>query len=161
MFKPVDQVRAPDPYVARTSGRDGTAAITLEEQHDWVASIELPPTVPEEVRRSFNTARNAFVYAWFSYDLGALAEAQAYNTVELALRRRLGPRAHPKDTFSPLLEKAVAEGLLKEPPQGPPLALGLRLRRNDRAHPSNTILNPALTVQTLEFCAGVIRDLFR
>jgi len=160
MFKSLDQIRQPDPFVASASGRDGTAPITLEEQHDWVAALQLPSTVPQEVCRSFDTARNAFLYAWFSYDLGALAEAQAYNAVELALRLRLGPRAHPRDTFKPLLDKAVADGVLREPVGGQPLALSLRLMRNDRAHPTSTVLNPALTLGVLELCAGVIREIF-
>ncbi|MAK81336.1 hypothetical protein [Phenylobacterium sp.] len=160
MFKRLETIWQADPYVAGTTGRDGTAPLTLEEQHDWVASIQLPAQVPAEVVRSFDTARNAFLYAWFSYDLSALAEGQAFRTVELALRLRLGARAHPKDTFAPLMEKAVADGFLKELAGGPPLALGLRMMRNDRAHPSSTVLSPALTLQTLELCAAVISQLY-
>ena len=160
MFKPQHQLRQPDPLVAGTSGRDGSAPITLEEQHDCVAGIQLSSRTPQEVLTAFDAARNAFVYAWFSYDLAELAEAQAFKAVELAMRLRLGARAQPKDTFTPLIQKAVKDGLLKDPPGGPPLTLALRLMRNDRAHPSRTRLNPAQTVMTLELCSQVITELY-
>src|SRR3546814_18114541 len=87
MLKSVDQVLKPDPLVASTCGRDGRAPLTVEEHHYAVAQITLSNSVPAVAGEAFDRARNAFLYAWFSYDLGALAEAQAIFSVELALRR--------------------------------------------------------------------------
>src|SRR3546814_8954150 len=95
--------------LASTCGRDGRAPLTVEEHHYAVAQITLSNSVPAVAGEAFDRARNAFLYAWFSYDLGALAEAQAIFSVELALRQRLGERAHPRDTISNLLEKAVMD----------------------------------------------------
>src|SRR3546814_14642930 len=102
MLKSVDQVLKPDPLVASTCGRDGRAPLTVEEHHYAVAQITLSNSVPAVAGEAFDRARNAFLYAWFSYDLGALAEAQAIFSVELALRQRLGERAHSRDTIANL-----------------------------------------------------------
>src|SRR3546814_19147497 len=84
MLKSVDQVLKPDPLVASTCGRDGRAPLTVEEHHYAVAQITLSNSVPAVAGEAFDRARNAFLYAWFSYDLGALAEEQAIFSVELA-----------------------------------------------------------------------------
>src|SRR3546814_1285552 len=82
MLKSVDQVLKPDPLVASTCGRDGRAPLTVEEHHYAVAQITLSNSVPAVAGEAFDRARNAFLYAWFSYDLGALAEAQAIRSEE-------------------------------------------------------------------------------
>src|SRR3546814_15586324 len=74
MLKSVDQVLKPDPLVASTCGRDGRAPLTVEEHHYAVAQITLSNSVPAVADEAFDRARNAFLYACFSYDLGALAE---------------------------------------------------------------------------------------
>jgi hypothetical protein len=161
MLKPADRITQPDPLIASTSGADGFTPITVVEHHEAVASISLSSPVPAEVVEAFNRARNAFVYAWFSYDLGALAEAQAFFTVELALKVRLGARAHARDTASNLIEKAIKDGLLHESPRGQPgLAFSVRSMRNEWAHGSFHVHTPALTLVALEFCAGLINELF-
>src|SRR3546814_18076697 len=73
MLKSVDQVLKPDPLVASTCGRDGRAPLTVEEHHYAVAQITLSNYVPAVAGEAFDRARKAFLYAWFSYDLGALA----------------------------------------------------------------------------------------
>lgn len=161
MLKSLDQIRQPDPLVARTCGRDGRAALTLEEQHDWVAGIELSPLVPEAARQVFDRARNAFVYAWFSYELGALAEGQALFSVEFALRLRLGDRAHENDTLSPLIEKAIKDKVIQENPLGLlPRALVFRTMRNEWAHGSSHIHSPVMTLDLMRACADLISEAF-
>lgn len=161
MLKPADQIFAPDPRVATTSGRDGTAPITVEEQHDWVATITLGPSVPEAVLTAFDRARTAFVYARFAYELGALAEAQAIFTVELALRLRLGSRAMPGDSISNLLEKAIKDGIVAQNAAGHPLTLMMRTMRNEWAHGSDHLHTPAMSVALIGFCASLINEAFR
>ncbi|MBD3772300.1 MAG: hypothetical protein IE921_01810 [Rhodobacteraceae bacterium] len=161
MLKSVDQVLKPDPLVASTCGRDGSAPLTVEEHHHAVAQITLSNAVPAVAGEAFDRARNAFLYAWFSYDLGALAEAQAIFSVELALRQRLGERAHPKDTISNLLEKAVKDGLvIDNPPDTPSIASMFRAMRNEWAHGSTHIHSPAMTLSLLEWCASLINEAF-
>src|SRR3546814_1818172 len=106
MLKSVDQVLKPDPLVASTCGRDGRAPLTVEEHHYEVAQITLSNFVPAVAGEAFDRARNAFLYARFLYDLGALAEAQAIFSVELALRQRLGERANPRDRKSTRLNSS-------------------------------------------------------
>ena len=161
MFKSVDQVLKPDPLVASTCGRDGRSPLTVEEHHHAVAQITLSDRVPEAARDTFDRARNAFLYAWFSYDLGALAEAQAIFSIELALRERLGCRAHPKDTISNLLEKAVKDNLVIDNPPGMlSRASTFRAMRNEWAHGSTHIHSPAMTLSLLESCASLINEAF-
>jgi hypothetical protein len=161
MLKPVDKIFQPDPLVVSTCGRDGLSPLTAEEHHDWVAAIGLRPNVPEPVSVAFDRARNAFVYAWFSYDLGALAEAQALFTVELALRHRLGERAHEKDSIGNLIEKSIKDGVLAEHSSGPPRAFVFRMMRNEWAHGSVHIHTPAMTLDMLEACANLINEAFQ
>jgi hypothetical protein len=161
MLKPADQITSADPVVATTCGSDGRSPLTTEEHHEAVASIVLAPKVPEPARLAFDRARNAFLYAWFSYDLGALAEAQALFTVELALRLRLGERAHKTDSISNLIEKAIADGIVGDNAPGTPgLALTFRMMRNEWAHGSTHIHTPAMTLQLLDACADLINEAF-
>lgn len=161
MLKSVDQVLKPDPLVASSGGRDGNSPLTVEEHHHAVAQIALSERVPSVASEAFDRARNAFLYAWFSYDLGALAEAQAIFSVELALRQRLGERAHPKDTISNLLEKAVKDGLVIDTPPGmPSIASMFRAMRNEWAHGSIHIHSPAMTLSLLDSCASLINEAF-
>jgi hypothetical protein len=48
MFRDVDQLRLPDPYY---SGEAGFIGSTLEQLHQDMRVLELPPDVPESVRR--------------------------------------------------------------------------------------------------------------
>jgi hypothetical protein len=161
MLKFVDQILNPDPLVASSRGRDGRSPLTVEEHHHAVAQIALSERVPAVAREAFDRARNAFLYAWFSYDLGALAEAQAIFSVELALRQRLGERAHPKDTISNLLEKAVKDHLVIDNPLGmPSIGSMFRAMRNEWAHGSTHIHSPAMTLSLLESCASLINEAF-
>lgn len=161
MLKSVDQVLKPDPLVASTCGRDGRSPLTVEEHHHAVAQITLSSSVPAVAGKAFDRARNAFLYAWFSYDLGALAEAQAIFSVELALRQRLGERAHPMDTISNLLEKAAKDGLvIGNSPDMPSIASMFRAIRNEWAHGSAHIHSPAMTLSLLDSCASLINQAF-
>jgi hypothetical protein len=84
--------------------------------HDLVRSIELSAKVPAYIKDQFDTARNAFVYSWFAYELATLAEQQAYAVLEMGLRHRLNPEAAQNTTRSPglrkLLDQAAAKGYL-------------------------------------------------
>jgi hypothetical protein len=79
----------------------------------------------------------------------------------LALRLRLGPRADPRDTASNLIEKAVKDQLIRDNYPGDlNLALTVRLMRNEWARGSVHIHTHAMTLGVLEFCTGIINELF-
>jgi len=142
MFRNVDQLTFADPRIATTVGRDGTAPITLEEQHDWIAGVVLSASTPSMVTEAFDRARNAFVYTYYVYEFAMLAELQALATVEMALRLRLGPQAPENGTLWNLVEKAVSLRLLSNVPQGPELKLILTEMRNELAHGSDHLHTP-------------------
>jgi hypothetical protein len=74
--------------------------------------------VPEKVRVQFETARNLMLYTWFVFEFQTIAELQAYASLELALRERLGnPTRKVRNgkvlplMLADLLDKAVGAGL--------------------------------------------------
>jgi hypothetical protein len=66
-----------------------------------------------------------------------------------------------KDTISNLIEKAVKDGLIKDHPAGAPSrALVFRVMRNEWAHGSTHVHTPAMTLDVLQACAGIINEAF-
>jgi hypothetical protein len=51
---------------------------------------------------------------WYCYSFHNVASLQAYSTIELALRLRLGKAEDSKSTMRPLLDEALAKGLISE-----------------------------------------------
>ncbi len=160
MLKPVNQILLPDPRVATTCGRDGMSPLSVTDQHEWVSEVQLSPTVPADIHEGFDRARNAFLYTWFVYELGALAEAQAFACLERALQHRLGQRAAKRDGLSNLIEKAVADGIIQDTSQPPSFAFLLSSRRNDWAHGSVNVHTPAITLHVLKLCADIMNELY-
>jgi hypothetical protein len=164
MLKPFEQMTDPDGRYRTMSGITGLAPITSAEHHDWVAAITLEASVPAPIVEAFDRARDAFVYSWFVYELASLAEAQAYFTLELALRHRLGfgpglkaPMLHQ------LLKDAVAQGILKDDGDhaGPSLVFIIPKLRNNWAHGSIDLNGPAISIQVLTMCADLINQAFQ
>ena len=89
--------------------------ISLEEHYQAVSGISLGPGVPADISETFDRARNAFLYGWFVYELGSVAELQAFSTLELALRFRLGVGAKAQSPgLYKLIKQAVDEDILKD-----------------------------------------------
>ncbi len=166
MLKPLNQVTEPDERYAiimAPTVDGGFRPIQLLDHYADIAAVDVGPTAPEEVGRMFERARHAYLYSWFEYELSPLAEQQAFATLEHALRLRLGL----KKTLGPLVEKAVAEGIIPDdlftmPLGGGPIgtAKALSMMRNNWAHGSTNLSGPAMALGTLKLCADLIVLLF-
>jgi len=92
MLKPMSDLLLPDPRFETTFAQDAETGIIrpmqIADLHAAVQPFVLNSTVPSEVRWQFETARNAFVYCWFCYELATLAEGYALSALENGLRKR-------------------------------------------------------------------------
>lgn len=95
-FRRFDEILRPDPRfetLARLDLETGDARqLQLQDHYETIAEIELIGSPPEAVRMQFDKARNAFLYAWFDYELLNVAQGFAYAAVEFALRVKLAGR---------------------------------------------------------------------
>jgi hypothetical protein len=88
---------------------------TLAERHSLIGSIKLHPSVPEDIRVHFATAKNLLLYALFVYRFVQVAELHAYLSVEMALKEKLKiakilkPPRKKQLTFFDLMEIAIRE----------------------------------------------------
>lgn len=120
VLKPLDEALLPDPrfkhLVMETP--TGLRGFQLSDMHARLAEMKLSSTVPDAIRRQFETARNLMLYAWLVFEFQTVAELQAYSTLEFALRERLGnPKKKRGDKLVPLmlrdlLAKAVRESVI-------------------------------------------------
>jgi hypothetical protein len=117
MLKPVSSILDCDTRFRDlvTVNAGGIRPMAITDLHAMIDPIQLSDAVPEEVRREFDTARNAFVYSWFVYEFTTLAELGGYTALDLALRQRTDP-ALLNTTKSPglsrLLRTAIEMGYL-------------------------------------------------
>jgi hypothetical protein len=126
----------------------------IRDLYEEVELIKLVHPVPEEVQSQFNITRNLCLYSWYCYSFHNLACLQAYSTIELALRIRLGKGEESKATLRPLLDEALAKGLISEDwmPEG------LSYLRNISAH-GKLMIHP-WSVMVLGKSAETINQLF-
>ncbi len=93
VLKPLDQVTLPDSRFEHEHlfvNRGEPGPFQLADLHERLTKWPLVPSVPEKIRVQFETARNLMLYTWFVFEFQTVAEMQAYATLELALRERLG-----------------------------------------------------------------------
>jgi len=146
--------------------------MTIGDHYAMIEEISLSDTVPQDIRTAFDRARNAFLYAWFSYELTTLAQAQAYAALEMALRERV----HRHDpTFnrrglSTYFQAARRFGLfggMKLPDgqdAGPDLdhwETSLPAIRNYLAHGSSYVNLPGAASSAIRHCSWLIDHLYR
>ena len=93
-FKSLDEVTTVDRrntyFVLRNRITGKTRPQELKDHYESVSRFVLSETVPEKVRSHFNTAKNVLLYTWFAYGFFPVAELQALNALELALKERIG-----------------------------------------------------------------------
>ncbi|HUR40596.1 MAG TPA: hypothetical protein VM240_05445 [Verrucomicrobiae bacterium] len=92
--------------------RQAYLSTSLAGSHAELAAIQLRPTVPVEIRRLFETAKNVSLYSWFVYPFHQVAEMTSFSALEYALRIRAKV---PKDMKRPpglseLLQQAKTKG---------------------------------------------------
>ena len=87
---------------------------TILDHHSAPAECALSDSVPEDIRAQWDTARNLWLYAWHVWRFYPVAERQAYSTLELVLRRKMGLEGTKNYGLSRLMNEAIANGLLKD-----------------------------------------------
>jgi hypothetical protein len=172
MLKSISSINEPDIRFRNLADASGTRAMSIADLHAMIEPIQLSDAVPEEIRREFDTARNAFIYSWFVYEFTTLAELAGYTVLELALRRRIDP-ASPNTSKSRglnrLLQKAAETGYLKRSDFETPSPGGsgtmlcqldlIPMLRNHVAH-GNVHLLPQGALASLQLCRDVIEKLY-
>jgi hypothetical protein len=161
MFRDVDHIRRPDPYY---SGAAGFVGPTLEKLHQDMSALGLPPDVPDSVRRSHDSVRNAYLYSYYSYDLLTLAASQTFPCLELALRLRIGDqlkgrvdrKGKPRRPamLPELLDAAGEQGLISGD------LSWVNPMRKMFAHGSDAVLNPPLFLTQFIAVTEIIAELF-
>jgi len=89
-----DLLRCKQPFVNARTG----APPTLEEWQAMVSDIVLIPQVPESVKRTFETAKQLFVFAYFSYAMSTTSQHYSFLVLEAAIQARWSASL-PKDTI--------------------------------------------------------------
>jgi hypothetical protein len=131
----------------------------VEEHYEQVEAISLTGSAPLDVRVAFDRARNAFVYAWYCYELLVVCEMQAFAALELALRLRLHVLESSKNGgLDHLFRRATQENVL--PALENRRVAKLIALRNKLAHGHLEIHTPKMALQLLSQCAAIIDQLF-
>ena len=91
-LKSLDVILEPDPVSVAFARIDSSTAEvrpkTIADHYSDIAALRLPASVPEAIRRHFDTARTVMLYSWYAWTLRPVAELYAYASLEFALRRR-------------------------------------------------------------------------
>lgn len=179
-FRPVVDLLKPDPRF------DFYGVTSQAELHADVADLNLNATVPDDVAIQFDTARNLFVYSWYSARFIQVAQRHAYSAVEFAFKMVLGEEVQKQIgkrrlTLGDLIEKAASKPGLLRPEKfrhfhrvceansdrrdeiehsfvREQLEI-IREFRNRLSH-GTSMLVPAIGSRSLEICCDIIKQLF-
>ncbi|MGN6210491.1 hypothetical protein [Asticcacaulis sp.] len=150
--------------------------INLIEHHASISAVTLNETVPEEVCVSFEVAKNLYLYTYFVYRFGVVANGQALQSLEYALREKAKQSGHYKaQMLSDLMKMAIDKNWLSDDAfRDVPgfvarggnryvktLAKTLPGIRNTLAHGSFALFEPHRALEQLRICAVIINWLFR
>jgi hypothetical protein len=64
--------------------------VTLEDHHAAIEFYSLHEDVPSDIATQYDVARNLYLYSWFEYRFFNVAEASVLNSLELAMKERVG-----------------------------------------------------------------------
>lgn len=95
--------------------------LSLALYHQLVASLALADPVDMIVHPHFDVARNRLLYTWFESSFMHAAELQAFGSLELGLRLKLGGWKNLRrgPGLARLLRDAAARGLISDDKVGP------------------------------------------
>lgn len=165
MLKAKSDLHKPDPRHVPGSPLDAAIGMRIEDLHAMMLPLELHVSVPAEVRLQFDTARHAFIYSWFCYDLATLAEQYAYGALENGLRLRAeAENTLPKRRgLAALLKNTCARGWLVrteyDVPRMPNLLDTVSMMRNHLDHGRPQLL-PQLSLEMMRVCIDILNKLY-
>ena len=150
---------------------------SLGDHRASVAEVVLDTHVPEEVRISFEVARNLYLYTYFVYRFGVVSNVQALQTLEYGLREKakLEGVPHERRMLGALMRLSIDRGWLTDKAfEGIPgirspgrksyseiLAKALPEMRNILAHGSFTLFEPYRALEQLRICAAILNFVFQ
>jgi hypothetical protein len=162
-LKPRDQINVPDERHGAFVHPETLEPITFDDHYKEVEALTLSSAVPFQVVDAFDRARNAFLYSWFAYELGSLAEMQGYAALEMALRMRFNCQAGKRAPgLYGLLNKAITEGIVQDRQSRfkGGIASFVSAMRNTWGHGTDNLLDPSMTIRSLQLSAELINQLF-
>lgn len=165
MLKALEDLGKPDPRYMSGSPLDSVIGQGIEDLHGLMRPLELIASVPEEVRWQFDTARNAFVYSWYCYDLVTLAEMHAYGALENGFRIRAERENRPpkRTGLRAYIENACENGWLNcsewDVAGAPNLLETVVMLRNHIGHGRPQLLQP-LSIEGIRLCMEILNRLF-
>jgi hypothetical protein len=154
MLKEVHRLLEGHPAYSEDGGFGG---VTIAQLHQDVSKYELPSCVPEGVQRSFDAARHAYVYSYFSYDLLTPGVSQLFACLELALRKRLGLLCEGKARLPglfKLLGDAKKQGLIASD-----VSFAHKIR-NVFQHGTEAIIDPNIFLNMLEGVTSLLWEMY-
>jgi hypothetical protein len=123
-LRSLDHIYEPDPrnacFVSLDDETGHFSPLTIQGQHDDVATITLHLGVPEDIVAQLETTKNLYLYAWFVYRFYPVAQHHALTCLELGLRTRfwddiranLVPSRGKKPMLKDLLRFAISTGVV-------------------------------------------------
>jgi len=121
-LRSLNHVTEPDPrnacFVSIDDETGHFSPLTIQGQHDDIATVVLHAGVPEDVAAQLETTKNLYLYAWFVYRFYPVAQHHALTCLELGLRTRfwgdIRAKAVPchgkKPMLRDLLQFAISTG---------------------------------------------------
>src|SRR5256885_4912877 len=139
-LKPRNEVLLPDIRNRNRANFDHSTGVisemTFDSVYDEVEKIRINDTAPESVRSHFEIARNLVLYSWFVYSFNVVAAMQAFASLEMALKEKVGKKriSLKKSLAQTFKGRQLASGL------GPAIDLSdaIAYLRNDLAHGNST-----------------------
>lgn len=112
-FKPLEEICQPDVRYRNRVDLDLATGVvsetTIQSLYSLIEPIRLSENVPAEVRSHFEIARNLALYSWFVYSFNIVAAMQAYASLEMALKQKVGKT---RIKFKETLERVMRAGSL-------------------------------------------------
>jgi hypothetical protein len=119
-IKPREQFLEADPRMMGFAMVDTTTGVirdmTVDDHYAYLQGLDLNPGVPDSVVSYMNIVKNLYVYGWLCYPFFTVCQTHAAMAVELALRLRMPDTTGKEDkrTLRPLMEAAIAKGLIRD-----------------------------------------------